>query len=92
MREGIERRLFTSGELLGTHVRWCEEFPLCHLVNGVMVIRVEGIWSKEIRCRIQAQRWWHEIQWGDRGRELYPLCWKADWILIEESQVPKYEN
>ena len=57
-----------------------------------MVIWMELIWGEERRWIRQAHRWWTDNQWRDRGIELDTLCWKADWILMEESQVPKAEN
>ena len=45
-REEIERRVWTSGGLLGTCFIWCKGFPLWHLVTGVTVIMVEVIWGE----------------------------------------------
>ena len=92
IQEGIERRVWALGELLGNCVIWCEGLPLWNLVTGVMGLMLEVIWGKEKRWRRQAQIWWPGTQCRDRGRELDLLYWKADWIFTEESQFTKAEN
>ena len=34
---------------------------LCHLVTGVVVLKVEGIWGEGGYWRRQAKIWWSEI-------------------------------
>ena len=61
-REGIDRRLWTSGELLGTCAIWYEGFQLWHLITGVMGLRVEGICGEDRRWRTQDHILWPDNQ------------------------------
>ena len=55
--ETIERRVWTSGDLLGTCVIWCKGFPFWNLVIGVSGLRVEVIWGEDRIWRRQVQIW-----------------------------------
>ena len=88
----MERREWTSGELSGTCVIWCKGFPFWHLVKGVSLIKVEGIWGEYRRWRRQAHRWWPDTKWREGEKEKDALCWKVDWILTEEGQLHKMES
>ena len=71
---------------------WCKGFPLWHLVISVIGLRVDVIWVDDRRWIIKSQSYWPETQLIEGYWEGDALCWKADWILTEDSQVPKMEN
>ena len=88
----IERRVWMSGELIGSCVIWYNGFPFWNLVTGFIGLKVDVIWGEDRIWISQAQRWWPDNQWIEGEREGDALCWKADWIITEDIQVPKVET
>ena len=57
IKETMDIRVWTSGELLATCVIWCKGFPFWNLVPGVRRLIVEVIWGDDSIWIRQANRW-----------------------------------
>ena len=77
--------------MVGTHgtcVIWSKGFPFWHLVNGVVGLKLEGVWVEGGKWRRQDKIWWPECSWKDIEIERDKTCWTINWVLTEGGQLP----
>ena len=81
-----------SGYTQGTCVIWCDNKPFCHMITGLVGMRVPRIWGEVIKWRRQAKRWWPHNSCQDIIRYQQSKIWDAEWVLQEAGKLQGINN